>query len=210
MFPLSVRRESGLECKEFQHVVQTSPFLSQISRSPHDSPRIGNNSRIMQSAARFVERTVIQMKTKTPQEYDSMVQKASPRSPVFMDCLLAFLFGGAICTLGQAIANLFMLMGLTLKDARTGVSIMLILLSATLTAFGVFDDIAKHAGAGTLVPITGFANSMVSPAMEFKSEGFVTGLGAKMFVVSGPVLVFGISASVIYGIILFIIGLFQG
>ena len=135
MFPLSVRRESGLECKEFQHVVQTSPFLSQISRSPHDSPRIGNNSRIMQSAARFAERTVIQMKTKTPQEYDSMVQKASPRSPVFMDCLLAFLFGGAICTLGQAIANLFMLMGLTLKDARTGVSIMLILLSATLTAF---------------------------------------------------------------------------
>lgn len=156
------------------------------------------------------ERTVIHMKTKTPQEYDSMVQKVSPRSPIFKDCLLAFLFGGAICTLGQAIANLCMLLGLTLKDARTCVSIILILLSATLTAFGVFDDIAKYAGAGTLVPITGFANSMVSPAMEFKSEGYITGLGAKMFTVSGPVLVFGISSSVIYGIILYIIGLFQG
>lgn len=150
------------------------------------------------------------MKTKSAREYDAMVQKASPRSPVLKDCLFAFLFGGAICTLGQGLADLFMLLGFTLQDARTFVSISLIFLSATLTAFGVYDNIAKYAGAGTLVPITGFANSMVSPALEFKSEGFVTGLGSKMFVVSGPVLVFGLSASVFYGVVLYVIGLFQG
>ena len=150
------------------------------------------------------------MKTKSAREYDAMVQKASPRSPVLKDCLFAFLFGGAICTLGQGLADLFMLLGFTLQDARTFVSISLIFLSAALTAFGVYDNIAKYAGAGTLVPITGFANSMVSPALEFKSEGFVTGLGSKMFVVSGPVLVFGLSASVFYGVVLSLIGLFQG
>lgn len=110
------------------------------------------------------------MKTKSAREYDAMVQKASPRSPVLKDCLFAFLFGGAICTLGQGLADLFMLLGFTLQDARTFVSISLIFLSAALTAFGVYDNIAKYAGAGTLVPITGFANSMVSPALEFKSE----------------------------------------
>ena len=150
------------------------------------------------------------MKTKSAREYDAMVQKASPRSPVLKDCLFAFLSGGAICTLGQGLADLFMLLGFTLQDARTFVSISLIFLSAALTAFGVYDNIAKYAGAGTLVPITGFANSMVSPALEFKSEGFVTGLGSKMFVVSGPVLVFGLSASVFYGVVLYVIGLFQG
>ena len=150
------------------------------------------------------------MKTKSAREYDAMVQKASPRSPVLKDCLFAFLFGGAICTLGQGLADLFMLLGFTLQDARTFVSISLIFLSAALTAFGVYDNIAKYAGAGMLVPITGFANSMVSPALEFKSEGFITGLGSKMFVVSGPVLVFGLSASVFYGVVLYVIGLFQG
>ncbi|MEE0805948.1 MAG: stage V sporulation protein AC [Acutalibacteraceae bacterium] len=150
------------------------------------------------------------MKTKSAREYDAMVQKASPRSPVLKDCLFAFLFGGAICTLGQGLADLFMLLGFTLQDARTFVSISLIFLSAALTACGVYDNIAKYAGAGTLVPITGFANSMVSPALEFKSEGFITGLGSKMFVVSGPVLVFGLSASVFYGVVLYVIGLFQG
>lgn len=150
------------------------------------------------------------MKTKSAREYDAMVQKASPRSPVLKDCLFAFLFGGAICTLGQGLADLFMLLGFTLQDARTFVSISLIFLSAALTAFGVYDNIAKYAGAGTLVPITGFANSMVSPALEFKSEGFITGLGSKMFVVSGPVLVFGLSASVFYGVVLYVIGQFQG
>ncbi len=126
------------------------------------------------------------------------------------DCLLAFLFGGAICTLGQALTNVYMLFGKPLSDARTCVSISLIFLSALLTACGVYDRIAKHAGAGTLVPITGFANSMVSPAMEFKSEGLVTGLGAKLFTVSGPVLVFGISASVLFGIVLFLWNLCTG
>ena len=150
------------------------------------------------------------MKTKSVREYGAMVQQVSPRSPVLKNCLFAFLFGGAICALGQGIAHLFMLLGFTMRDARTFVSVSLIFLSAALTAFGVYDNIAKHAGAGTLVPITGFANSMVSPALEFKSEGFVTGLGAKMFVVSGPVLVFGISASVFYGVVLYVIGLFQG
>ena len=100
------------------------------------------------------------MKKKTPQQYDAMVQKASPHSPVLKNCLFAFLSGGAICTLGQALANTFMLLGLDLKDARTCVSISLIFISAALTACGVYDNIAKYAGAGTLVPITGFANSM--------------------------------------------------
>ncbi len=148
------------------------------------------------------------MKTKTAQEYDVMVRRASPHSPVWKDCLFAFLFGGSICALGQGLANLFMLLGLTLQDARTFVSISLIFLSALLTAFGVYDNIAKYAGAGTLVPITGFANSMVSPALEFKSEGFITGLGSKMFVVSGPVLVFGLSASMFYGLTIYVLSLF--
>ena len=110
------------------------------------------------------------MKTKSAREYDAMVQKASPRSPVLKDCLFAFLFGGAICTLGQGLADLFMLLGFTLHDARTFVSISLIFLSAALTAFGVYDNIAKYAGAGTLVPITGFANSMVSPRWSSKAR----------------------------------------
>ena len=147
------------------------------------------------------------MKTKSPAEYAALVQKLSPRSPVLKDCLLAFLFGGGICTFAQLLSNLYMLIGIAEKDAKTLVSISLIFLSAVLTACGVYDNIAKHAGAGTLVPITGFANSMVSPAMEFKSEGFIAGMAAKMFIVSGPVLVFGISASVVYGIIYWIITL---
>ena len=122
------------------------------------------------------------MKTKSAREYDAMVQKASPRSPVLKDCLFAFLFGGAICTLGQGLADLFMLLGFTLQDARTFVSISLIFLSAALTAFGVYDNIAKYAGAGTLVPITGFANSVVSPALEFKTdESDIIGLSQKAF-----------------------------
>lgn len=147
------------------------------------------------------------MKPVSKQEYAQRVKDASPNSPIFKDCLLAFLFGGAICTLGQALFELYQSFGAELKDARALVSISLIFLSAALTAVGWYDNIAKHAGAGTLVPITGFANSMVSPAMEFKSEGFITGLGAKLFVVSGPVLVFGITASIVYGLIAFLFGL---
>ena len=144
------------------------------------------------------------MKTVSKQEYSQRVKEASPPSPVGKDCLLAFLFGGFICTVGQALCNLYQGMGLELKDARSLVAISLIFISAAFTAIGWYDQIAKHAGAGVLVPITGFANSMVSPAMEFKTEGFITGLGAKLFTVAGPVLVFGITASVVFGLILFI------
>lgn len=147
------------------------------------------------------------MKAVTKQEYDERVKRASPNSPVLKDCLLAFVFGGGICTLGQALCNWYQSLGVALKDARSLVSVSLIFLSAALTAIGWYDNIAKHAGAGTLVPITGFANSMVSPALEFKSEGFITGLGAKLFTVSGPVLVFGITASVVYGLIIWLFGL---
>lgn len=143
------------------------------------------------------------MKNYSKDEYDKIVKKASPGSPIFKDCLLAFLFGGTICTIGQCIFRLYMVWGLTIADARTGVSITLIFLSALLTALGIYDKLGKYGGAGTLVPITGFANSMVSPAMEFKSEGIVTGLGVKLFVVAGPVLVFGITSSVLYGLILY-------
>lgn len=148
------------------------------------------------------------MKTVSKKQYDEMVKQASPNSPVLKDCVLAFLFGGFICTIGQVLCNLYMNLGLELKDARTVVSISLIFLSAAMTALGWYDNVAKYAGAGTLVPITGFANSMVACAMEFKSEGFITGLGAKLFTVAGPVLVFGITASVVYGVIAFIFHLY--
>ena len=146
------------------------------------------------------------MKAMSKEEYQRKVELASPPSPVGKNCLLAFLSGGTICTLGQCLCNLYQSMGFELTQARAWVSISLIFLLALLTALGLYDNIAKHAGAGTLVPITGFANSMVSPALEFKSEGFVTGLGAKLFSVAGPVLVFGITASVVYGLILWIVG----
>ena len=114
----------------------------------------------------------------------------------------AFLVGGAICTIGQGLLNLYQSYGLDKEQAGTAVSVTLIFAAALLTGLGLFDKLAKHAGAGTLVPITGFANAMVSPALEFKSEGLVTGTAAKLFTVAGPVLVFGMSASVIYGLIL--------
>lgn len=141
------------------------------------------------------------MLQKSPYAYGKMVQKASPPSPLVKDCLLAFLFGGTICTFSQLLANLYMNFGLSEKDARTVVSVTLIFLSASLTAAGKYDDIAKHAGAGMLVPITGFANSVTSPAMEFKSEGWVLGIGANMFKIAGPVIAYGTVASVVYGII---------
>ena len=150
------------------------------------------------------------MKAVSKEEYARRVEAASPPSPLWRDCLLAFLSGGAICALGQALCNLYQALGSPLPQARAGVSLSLIFLSALLTALGLYDKLAKHAGAGTLVPITGFANSMVSPALEFKSEGFVTGLGAKMFTVAGPVLVFGVATSVAYGLLLFGIALLRG
>ncbi len=148
------------------------------------------------------------MKIYTKEQYAKITEEVSPPSPVVKNCFRAFLFGGLICTLGQGFFKLYSFLGLDETSARSFVSITLIFLSALLTCLGVYDKIAKHAGAGTLVPITGFANAMVSPAMEFKREGIITGLGVKMFFVSGPVIVFGISCSVIYGFILYIISLF--
>ena len=126
------------------------------------------------------------------------VKKNSPKSPCFKNCVKAFLIGGAICTIGQVLYNLYTLLKLDEQQAKTLVSVTLIFIGILLTALGVYDKIARHAGAGTLVPITGFANSVSSPAIEFKSEGYVTGLGAKMFIIAGPVIVYGVSASVIY------------
>lgn len=144
----------------------------------------------------------------SPEQYSKMTDKASPNSKLWKNMIMAFISGGIICTIGQALANLYMSMGIGKKDANTLVSVTLVALGAFLTAIKLYDKIAKHAGAGTLVPITGFANSIVSPAIEFKSEGQIMGIGAKMFVIAGPVLVFGITASIIYGIIVWIFKLY--
>ena len=138
----------------------------------------------------------------TNQDYGKLVNQRSKPSPMGKNILWAFLVGGAICTIGQGLTNLYQSYGLDKDQAGTATSVTLIFAAALLTGLGVFDKIAKRAGAGTLVPITGFANAMVSPALEVKSEGVVTGTAAKLFTVAGPVLVFGISASVIYGLIL--------
>lgn len=142
------------------------------------------------------------------QEYNQLIQAHARPSPLVRDMLWAFFVGGAICTLGQVLRNLYESLGLSGDDAGIAVSVTLIFLSALLTGLGLFDKLAKHAGAGTLVPITGFANAMVSPAMEFKQEGFVTGTAVKLFTVAGPVLVYGISASVLYGFILWLMKIF--
>ena len=138
----------------------------------------------------------------TPEEYQQYVQKRQPRSPVIKDTALAFLVGGAICVLGQLIQEFWQRQGLDKDAAGTAASITLVLLSALLTGLNLYNRVARFAGAGTLVPITGFANAVVSPAMDFKSEGLITGMAAKMFTVAGPVIVYGVTASVIYGIIL--------
>lgn len=138
----------------------------------------------------------------TNQEYNAYVSGKAKPSPIWKNMAWAFLVGGLICTLGQGLLNFYQGMGLSEEQAGTAVSMTLIFAAALLTGLGVFDKLAKRAGAGTLVPITGFANAMVSPALEFKSEGLVTGTGAKLFTVAGPVLVFGISASILYGILL--------
>ena len=124
------------------------------------------------------------------------------------NCVLAFLVGGLICAVGQVVVELATGAGMAIKEARLLCSLTLIALSAVLTGLNVYDNIAKHAGAGTLVPITGFANSIVSPAIEFKSEGLVLGMAAKMFIIAGPVLVYGISTSIVYGLVMFVLSLF--
>jgi stage V sporulation protein AC len=140
-------------------------------------------------------------KSSTPTEYQKFVNEKSPSSPLFTDCIKAFLVGGLICSIGQLIFFFCKYKGLDETSCSTIVSISLIGIAAFLTSINVFNKIGKFAGAGTLVPITGFANSIVAPAMEYKSEGYVMGVGAKMFTVAGPVLVFGITSSVIVGII---------
>ena len=139
-------------------------------------------------------------------EYANMVDNVSPKSTTVKNCISAFSIGGFICVVGQALTDTYQyFVGMDIKDARCLTSISLIFLSALFTALSWYDNIAKFAGAGTLVPITGFANAVVSPAMEFRSEGYIGGLGAKMFVIAGPVIVYGTAASIIYGLILWIV-----
>lgn len=137
-------------------------------------------------------------------QYDALVKKYSPNSPTMVDTLNAFWIGGLICVLGQLILNGWTMLGLSQEQSATATSMSLVLLGAILTGMGIYDRIAKLAGAGTVVPITGFANSIVSPAMEFQTEGFVMGMAAKMFTIAGPVIVYGLSASVAYGVIYWI------
>lgn len=137
-------------------------------------------------------------------EYQQMLEKESPPSPLGRDMLLAGLIGGLICTVGQAVSDFYRARGLDTDQSAAATAITMVFLGALLTGLHLYDKIAKYAGAGTIVPITGFANAIVSPAMEFKSEGLVLGLAAKLFTIAGPVLVYGISASVVYGAILYL------
>ena len=144
------------------------------------------------------------MKVESKEDYQKYVDKKTPNSPILKNCFNAFWVGGLICAIGQIIFEFCKIRGLEESSSYTVVSILLIFLSAFLTALNIFNRIGKFAGAGSLVPITGFANSIVSPAMEYKSEGYVLGVGAKMFTVAGPVLVYGISSAIIVGIIFLI------
>ena len=138
----------------------------------------------------------------TNAEYGEYVKKRQPKSPLGLDVLKAFAVGGAICAAGEGLLHFYQSRGLSEENAATAVSLTLIFLGALLTGLGVYDDIARFAGAGTLVPITGFANSVVAPALEFKREGLIPGTAAKMFTIAGPVIVFGVGASIVYGLLL--------
>ena len=140
----------------------------------------------------------------TKAEYNEYIKKKQAPSPLGKDLLFAFLVGGLICLLGQCCITLYTSLGLPKEEAGTAASMSLVALSALLTGLSLYDDLAKYAGAGTLVPITGFANSIAAPAVEFKTEGFVLGVGAKMFTIAGPVIVYGLSASVVYGFVYWI------
>lgn len=144
----------------------------------------------------------------TEKQYAQLVKELAPKSPIKKDCFNAFWIGGLICTLGQVFINFYTYLGLEKDMAGTAASMSLVVLSALLTGLSLYDDIAKHAGAGTLVPITGFANAIAAPAVEFQTEGFILGVGAKMFTIAGPVIVYGVSASVVYGLIYWIYGMF--
>ena len=138
----------------------------------------------------------------TPQEYQAYVKTAVPRSPLLKNVVIAFAVGGAICTLGEALSQLFISLGVDKDSASSLVSTSLVFLSALFTALGLYHRLARFAGAGTLVPITGFANAVVSPAIDFHAEGLITGTAVKMFTVAGPVIVFGTVASIVYGLFL--------
>ncbi len=138
----------------------------------------------------------------TPKEYDALVRQLSPRSPIGKDTALAFVIGGSICTVGQLISAGWQSLGLTQADASAATSVTLVFLSVLATSLGLYHRLARYAGAGTLVPITGFANAVASPAIDFRAEGVITGTAVKMFTVAGPVIVFGTAASVVYGVIL--------
>ena len=138
-------------------------------------------------------------------EYSELTKEKSPNSKLPVNCFWAFLIGGIICTLGQGLIELYTKFGMTDNDARTWTSVALVFAGVLLTALGIYEKIAKKAGAGTLVPITGFANSVAAPAIEFKSEGYILGLGAKMFTIAGPVIVYGTLAGVVYGVILMLV-----
>ena len=146
----------------------------------------------------------------TEREYGKLVSEMAPRSPLKKDCLMAFVIGGLICTLGQVFINIYKSLGLEETDASTAASMSLVVLSALCTGLSLYDNLAKHAGAGNLFPITGFANAIAAPAVEFKTEGFILGVGAKMFTIAGPVIVYGVSASVVYGLIYWIIQMISG
>ena len=142
------------------------------------------------------------------EEYGRMANQASPNSPVVTDCIKAFLFGGAICAFAEGLNIIFSYTSMTSEESKALTMIILIGITAILTALGVFDTIAKHAGAGTMVPITGFANSIVCSALEFQTEGRILGTAAQMFTIAGPVIVFGCSSAAVYGLIVYLFGLY--
>lgn len=140
--------------------------------------------------------------------YNEYVKKKTPNSPILKNCIKAFVVGGIICMIGQGITDISLMLGAGADDVKTITPVVLIFLGAFLTAIGVYDKIGKHAGGGSIIPITGFANSIVSSAIEFKKEGYIMGVGAKLFTIAGPVIVFGTVASVVYGLIYWITTLF--
>ena len=142
----------------------------------------------------------------TPKEYDALVRQLSPKSPIWKDTLMAFLVGGGICVVGQLILNGWGELGLAKDDAATATSVTLVFLSVLATALGLYHRLARYAGAGTLVPITGFANAVASPAIDFRAEGLITGTAVRMFTVAGPVIVFGTAASAVYGLVMWLLG----
>ncbi len=144
----------------------------------------------------------------TDREYQKLASNLAKKSPIGKDCFHAFWIGGTICLLGQLIMNGYMALGLEKSDAGTATSMTLVVISALLTGLSLYDDIAKHAGAGTLVPITGFANAIAAPAVEFKTEGMILGTAAKMFTIAGPVILYGITAGVVYGVVYWITSMF--